>query len=64
MRERKYYYLVECENGINRTETIEYAKNHWEAEKQAQDVYFKKYQAYPVEVTSRKSSKAEAEALF
>lgn len=64
MRNRKYYYLVECANGINRNVTVEYAKNHYEAEKQAEDAYLREYQAYPVEVSSRKSSKAEAEALF
>lgn len=63
MANRKYYYIVRCENGINNTETVEYAANHWDAEKQAQETYFGKYQSYPVEVTSRKITKGEADNI-
>ena len=54
MKERKYYYIVECSNGINRMSTFQRAKNHWEAEELAGKEYFKKYLALPVNVESRK----------
>lgn len=59
-RARKYYYIVRCENGIQYTETVEYASNHWDAEKQAEEAYFEQYQQGPVEVSSRKITKTEA----
>lgn len=62
--ERKYYYIVECENGINNTQSVEYAANHWDAEKQGEKVYFDKYQAYPVDVQSKKITKREADNIL
>ena len=64
MKKRKYYYIVECRNGINGISTFEYAENHWEAEKLAEEEYFKKYLAYPVDVSSRKSTKTECDNIF
>lgn len=64
MKKRKYYYIVECSNGVNRLGTFQYASNQWEAEKQAEEEYFKKFLAYPVDVVSRKSTKLECNNLF
>ena len=64
MKERKYYYIVECSNGINRMSTYQRAKNHWEAEELAGKEYFMKFLAWPADVESRKSTKTECDYLF
>ena len=64
MKERKYYYIVECSNGINRMSTYQRAKNHLEAEEMAGKEYFKKFLALPVNVESRKSTKTECDIMF
>ena len=64
MKKRKYYFIVECGNGVNRLSTFKYASNHFEAEKQAEEEYFKMFLAYPVDVESRKSTKTECYNLF
>ena len=64
MKNRKYYYIVECSNGINRMDTFQYAKNHWEAEGLAEKEYFKKFLALPTNVESRKSTKIECENIY
>lgn len=64
MKKRKYYYIVECSNGINSLSTFKYAKNHWEAEELAATEYFEKFLAYPVDVESRKSTKTECDNIF
>ena len=64
MKERKYYYIVECSNGINRMSTYMRATNHWEAEDLARNEYHKKFLAWPVNVESRKSTKTECDIMF
>lgn len=64
MKKRKYYYIVECSNGVNRISTFKYAENHWEAEKLAEEEYFKEFLANPVNVESRKSTKTECYDFF
>lgn len=64
MKKRKYYYLCECSNGINRMTTFQYAENHWEAEKLAEDEYYEKFLSYPVDVESKKSTKAERDYYY
>lgn len=61
---RKYYYIVRCENGCSVTESVEYAENHFEAEKQAEKVYLTEFQSCPVEVSSRKITKAVADDIL
>lgn len=61
---RKYYYIVRCENGCSATESVEYAENHYEAEKQAEKIFFTDFQSYPVEVSSKKITKAVADDII
>ena len=64
MKKRKYFYIVECSNGINRLSTYVKAQNQWEAEKLVEGKFFGKYKEYPTNVESRKSTKIECENLF
>ena len=64
MKKRKYYYIVECRNGVNVLSTFKYASNHWDAEYQAEEEYFKMFLSRSVNVESRKSTKTECYNLF
>lgn len=44
--------------------TFQYAENHLEAEKLAEDEYYEKFLAYPVDVESKKSTKAERDYYY
>ena len=63
MKRRKYYYIVRCQNGINCTETVEYAENHYVAEGHGMKAYYVYYQAYPLDVSSRKITRRAADNI-
>lgn len=64
MKKRKYYYICECVNGVFRMTTYQYAEDHWDAEKMAEDQYFERFDNYPVDVKSWKSTKKECDNIF
>lgn len=64
MNKRKYYYIVDSNDGVNRRTTFEYAENKFEAEKKARKNHLKLFGSHPFDVESFKLTKQICCNLF